>query len=68
VFLRGNVSGGTGETVAFTLPTGYRPSVDHVVLVQKYGTSDASYITIGTSGGVIPHEASAWLSAVVFLG
>jgi hypothetical protein len=38
------------------------------VLVQKYGTPDATYITINTSGEVVPHEASAWLSAVVFLG
>jgi hypothetical protein len=68
VFLRGNVSGGTGETAAFTLPTGFRPAVDHVVLVQKYGTPDVSYVTVNTSGGVVPHEASAWLSAVVFLG
>jgi hypothetical protein len=68
VFLRGNVSAGTGETVAFTLPVGYRPAVEHVVLVQKYGTPDATYVTINTSGGVIPHDASAWLSAVVFLG
>lgn len=67
VYLRGNISGGTSGSVAFTLPSGYRPStIEHVVLVQKYGTMTASYITIQTDGQVIPQEDAAWLSGIVY--
>ena len=67
VYLRGNISGGTSGSVAFTLPSGFRPStIEHVVLVQKYGTMTGSYITVQTDGQVIPQEDAAWLSGVVY--
>jgi hypothetical protein len=67
VYLRGNISGGTADTAAFTLPTGYRPvTIEHVVLVQKFGTSTGTYITVGTNGEVVPIENSAWLSGISY--
>ena len=66
VYLRGNLFNGTAGTGAFTLPVGYRPSVEVVVPVQKYGTSGLDYITIGTNGVVLPNSTAAWLSSVVF--
>ena len=66
VYLRGNLYNGTANTGAFTLPSGYRPSVDVVVPVQKYGTSDNAYVTVGTDGVVVPNSTAAWLSSVIF--
>ena len=67
VYLRGNLFGGTAGTGAFTLPVGYRPSVEVVVPVQKYGTANLDYITIGTNGVVLPNSTAAWLSSVIFV-
>lgn len=66
VYLRGNLFNGTANTGAFTLPVGYRPSVEVVLPVQKYGTSNIDYITVGTNGVVIPNSTAAWLSSVIF--
>lgn len=66
VYMRGNVYNGTANTTAFTLPTGYRPSVDVVVPVQQYGTGNINYVTVSTSGTVTPNGTAAWLSSVVF--
>lgn len=66
VYLRGNVANGTANATAFTLPVGYRPSVDVVVPVQQYGTSNINYVTVSTSGDVTPNATSGWLSSVVF--
>ena len=66
VYLRGNLFNGTANTGAFTLPVGYRPSVEVVVPVQKYGTSNLDYVTIGTNGVVLPNSTAAWLSGVCF--
>jgi hypothetical protein len=66
VYMRGNLFNGTANSGAFTLPEGYRPSVDVVVPVQKYGTSGLDYITIGTNGVVLPNSTAAWLSSVIF--
>lgn len=66
VYMRGNLFNGTANTGAFTLPPGYRPSVDVVVPVQKYGTPNLDYITIGTNGVVLPNSTAAWLSSVIF--
>jgi hypothetical protein len=66
VYLRGNLFNGTANTGAFTLPTGYRPSVEVVVPVQKYGTADLAYVTVGTNGVVLPNSTAAWLSGVCF--
>ena len=67
VYIRGNISGGTANTAAFTLPEGYRPStIEHVVLVQKFGTMVGSYVTVGTDGQVTPMENAAWLSGISY--
>ena len=66
VYMRGNLFNGTANTGAFTLPEGYRPSVDVVVAVQKYGTPHLDYVTIGTNGVVLPNSTAAWLSSVIF--
>lgn len=66
VYLRGRVSGGTANATAFNLPAGYRPSVDVVIPVQKYGTSNVDYVTIYTTGDVVPNGGAAWLSSVMF--
>jgi hypothetical protein len=66
VYMRGSLFNGTANTGAFTLPSGYRPSVDVVVPVQKYGTPNLDYITIGTNGVVLPNSTAAWLSSVIF--
>ena len=66
VYLRGNVTGGTAGTGAFTLPAGYRPSLSTVIPVQQFGTANVSYVTVGTDGVVIPNATSGWLSSVIF--
>lgn len=66
VYLRGNIIGGTGNTDAFTLPTGYRPATTFVIASQQFGTGDINYITINTDGTVVPNKSSAWLSGLVF--
>jgi hypothetical protein len=66
VYLRGNLDGGTGASTAFTLPSGYRPAQGTVISVQKFGTSDFTYLTINADGTVQPSHSSAWLSGVSF--
>ena len=66
VYLRGNLFNGTANTTAFTLPSGYRPSVEVVVPVQKFGTADIAYVTVATSGAVTPNSTAGWLSGVCF--
>jgi hypothetical protein len=66
VYLRGNVTGGTAGTGAFTLPVGYRPSLSTVIPVQQFGTGNITYVTVGTDGVVIPNSTSGWLSSVIF--
>ena len=66
VYLRGRVSGGTAGATAFTLPEGYRPSIDVVVPAQKFGTSELTYVTVYTTGVVTPNSDAAWLSSVIF--
>jgi hypothetical protein len=64
VYLRGNVQSGTAGTAAFTLPSGYRPSVSGTYSIQQYGTANMNYITVDTAGNVTPNATSAWLSGV----
>jgi hypothetical protein len=66
VYLRGRVSGGTANTTAFNLPSGYRPAVDTVIAVQQFGTGNINYITVQPDGNVIPNGTAAWLSNVIF--
>ena len=66
VYMRGNLFQGTSNTTAFTLPAGYRPSIDVVVPVQKFGTGVIDYITVYADGRVTPNSTAAWLSSVVF--
>jgi hypothetical protein len=66
VYLRGNLTGGTAESTAFNLPADYRPAVDIVIPVQKFGTTDLSYVTVYTNGNVTPNSTAAWLSSIVF--
>ena len=66
VYMRGNVTGGTSGTGAFTLPSGYRPSATTVIPSQQYGTGNISYVTIGTDGVVVPNASSSWLTSLVF--
>jgi hypothetical protein len=66
VYLRGNISSGTAGQTAFTLPSGYRPATDFVIPVQKFGTSDISYITVYTDGRVVPNSTAGWLTGIHF--
>jgi hypothetical protein len=66
VYLRGNLTGGTANTTAFTLPEGYRPVADAVFAVQQYGTANFTYITAQAGGAVVPNNTSGWLTGVVF--
>jgi hypothetical protein len=66
VYLRGNLTGGTAESAAFNLPADYRPAVDVIVPVQKFGTTDLSYVTVYTNGNVTPNSTAAWLTSIVF--
>lgn len=66
VYLRGNLSGGTANTSAFTLPAGYRPEANVAFAVQQYGTANFTYITVQTDGAVVPNDTSGWLAGVVF--
>lgn len=67
VYMRGNMHQGNGEEVAFTLPEGFRPDYETVVLAQKFGTSTGTYVTILADGSVKPHESATWLSGISFL-
>ena len=66
IYMRGSINGGTGNTLAFVLPEGYRPSVDVVIPVQQYGTANTSYVTVYTNGNVIPNASAGWLSSIIF--
>jgi hypothetical protein len=67
VYLRGRIGGGTTGQTAFILPTGYRPSTTEVVIpAQEYGTSNMTYVTVGTDGSVYPNSTAAWLSSMIF--
>lgn len=66
VYLRGNVSGGTAGTGAFTLPLGYRLGIEGVYVAQQYGTANMMYVTIGADGVVAPNTTSAWLSGISY--
>jgi hypothetical protein len=67
VYLRGNVSGGTAASAAFTLPTGFRPAtIDHVCPTQQFGTINITYTTVATNGTVIPTASSTWLSGISY--
>jgi hypothetical protein len=66
VYMRGNLNNGTANTTAFTLPSEYRPSVETVILTQKFGTGLGTYVTINTNGTVVPIDSSTWLTGIVF--
>jgi hypothetical protein len=66
VYLRGRVSGGGANSLAFNLPSGYRPAVDTVIAVQQFGTSNINYVTVNPDGNVVPNGTAAWLSGVIF--
>lgn len=66
VYLRGRVSGGTANTAAFNLPSGYRPAVDTVFAIQQFGTGNINYVTVQPDGNVIPNGTAAWLSNAIF--
>ena len=61
VWLRGAITGGSANTAAFTLPSGYRPATQWVVPVQNYGSSSDNYITIQADGVVNSAASSNWL-------
>lgn len=53
IFMRGEANAGTNNTVMFTLPTGYRPSVEiNSLVVNSQGTGTSARLTIGTNGNV----------------
>ena len=62
VWIRGSVMNGTANTTAFTLPSGYRPSVGWVIATQQYGTSNDTYVTIGADGTVAPNQTATWFN------
>jgi hypothetical protein len=66
VYLRGRVSGGGANSLAFNLPSGYRPAVDTVFAVQQFGTGNINYVTVNPDGNVVPNGTAAWLSGVIF--
>lgn len=66
VYLRGNLTGGTANTTAFTLPTDYRPIANAVFAVQQYGTANFTYITVQADGAVVPNTSSGWLTGTIF--
>jgi hypothetical protein len=67
VHMRGNMHQGTAASVAFTLPEGFRPDYDTVVLTQRFGTSTGTYVTVLANGEVVPHDDATWLSGISFL-
>ena len=64
--MRGNLSGGTGNTTAFTLQAGYRPSTEMVIPAQQLGTANINYVTVYTDGRVVPNASSTWLTGINF--
>jgi hypothetical protein len=50
VTMRGLLTGGANGTIAFTLPTGYRPQIPSST--KANGGDSAAHITVGTSGAV----------------
>jgi hypothetical protein len=62
VYLRGNVTGGTANTTAFTLPAGYTPAQTQAFAVQQYGSTGDVYLTVTSGGAVQPSATSGWLT------
>lgn len=57
LYLTGAVTGGAVNTIIFTLPVAYRPSVP--LLLLGYGSSVITRITIGTGGTVLLEGTSS---------
>jgi hypothetical protein len=60
VSLQGSIAGGTNGTTIFTLPVGYRPSVQAIVAhgrVNDGGTEFLTYMFITTAGAVSQNTA-----------
>lgn len=64
VSLRGRVTGGTSNTTAFTLPSGYLPAYAVIVSAFDAGAASAAGIQIATSGAVNPIFGSGGSSAI----
>ncbi|ASU83593.1 hypothetical protein CDO52_13030 [Nocardiopsis gilva YIM 90087] len=58
VWIRGTIDGGTAGTVAFTLPSGFRPPADFVVAAISSGGSppDLCRLEVDANGDVIPQN------------
>ena len=54
VYLRGFITGGTADAVAFTLPTGYRPSANSAYACATFVDNTFSRIQVHSDGSVIP--------------
>jgi hypothetical protein len=59
VWLQGAVWGGTAGTVAFNLPTGFRPSQNIVVPTQIWGSSGDTWVTVNSNGDVVPGNSAS---------
>jgi hypothetical protein len=68
VYLRGNVTGGTAGTTAFTLPAGYIPTQTQAFAVQQYGSTGDAYLTVTSGGAVQPSATAGWLTISFPLG
>jgi hypothetical protein len=69
VHLRGYLTTGTSNTIAFVLPAGYRPGgATYYPSVQANGVA-GSFIYVGTNGNIIPTYSTggARLTAVHYL-
>ena len=67
VWLRGDIQSGTAGTVAFTLPSGYRPSAQMVYPANISGGVTVNQIVIASTGTVILATSShTFLSNINF--
>ena len=67
VYLDGWIQTGTGNTAAFTLPAGYRPSANRNYATQTGTSGTTNSVLVGTDGTVKPFTStSTWLSGISF--
>jgi hypothetical protein len=60
VHLRGLIKGGSTRKAIFTLPAGYRPSFQEILVVQT--SSSPGRLDVKTNGEVYPYVNSEWVS------
>lgn len=62
IFLRGLIRNGSNNTIAFTLPSGYRPPADLKFTTNTNNEGGTAVVTINASGTVTINHYTGWVA------